>query len=248
MQWDAKLYQQSHGFVAEYGKSLLEFIPEESGFRILDIGCGTGVLTAGLAKRCVEVVGIDASPMMVDAAKAGFPALDLRVMDALSMTFEKPFDVAFSNAVFHWISNQNTLLQNIRDVLKPGGLLICEFGAKGNIHRIQSAYANAAAKLGKPYESSFYFPSAEEYGALLQSFGFVVEHLVEFDRPTKLSGGEKGLYNWIWQFFAGDLGRFSQTEQETLLFEVEFELKGSLWDGDQWVADYRRIQAVAKRG
>lgn len=85
-QWDAALYDKKHDFVAEYGKGLLEFVPENKVQRILDLGCGTGTLTA-------------------------------------------QFDVVFSNAVFHWIKDHDTLLQNVRKVLKPNGWLVCEFGA-----------------------------------------------------------------------------------------------------------------------
>lgn len=58
---------------------------------------------------------------------------DFRVCDALGLPFKNEFDVVFSNAVFHWISDHDTLLKNVHKVLKPQGLLVCEFGAAGNI-------------------------------------------------------------------------------------------------------------------
>ena len=45
MEWNAKLYENSHGFVAEYGKGLLEFVTPDPQQAILDLGCGTGTLT-----------------------------------------------------------------------------------------------------------------------------------------------------------------------------------------------------------
>ena len=50
MKWDSKLYDNKHSFVAEYGKGLLEFVPVDKEQRILDLGCGTGVLTEQLLK------------------------------------------------------------------------------------------------------------------------------------------------------------------------------------------------------
>lgn len=62
------------------------------------------------------------------------------VCDALALPFEKQFDVVLSNAVFHWIVDHNALLNNIHKVLKPNGLLVCEFGANGNIATIENAF------------------------------------------------------------------------------------------------------------
>lgn len=72
-----------------------------------------------------------------------------------------------------------------------------------------------------------------------------VRRILEYDRPTPLSDGEKGLRNWVVQFFTEDLGRFSQEERERILRAMEEGLRSRLWNGDEWVADYRRIQAVA---
>lgn len=49
MQWNSALYDQKHDFVAKYGEGLLAFLPENPAQAILDLGCGTGTLTARLA-------------------------------------------------------------------------------------------------------------------------------------------------------------------------------------------------------
>ena len=45
MEWNSTLYDKKHDFVAEYGKGLLEFVPQNTKQSILDLGCGTGALT-----------------------------------------------------------------------------------------------------------------------------------------------------------------------------------------------------------
>ena len=57
MQWNSTLYDQKHDFVAKYGEGLLTFLPENPAQAILDLGCGTGTLTAQLAARGSRVVG-----------------------------------------------------------------------------------------------------------------------------------------------------------------------------------------------
>ena len=50
-EWNATLYDNKHDFVAEYGKGLLEYIPQNKNQCILDLGCGEGYYTQGLKKH-----------------------------------------------------------------------------------------------------------------------------------------------------------------------------------------------------
>lgn len=136
MDWNAALYRKSHGFVAEYGKNLLACVPEDAGQCILDFGCGTGELTAALARKAGQVIGVDQSAAMIRAAREKYPGPEYHVLDAAGLAVQgwtARFDLVFSNAVFHWIQDQDALLRALHAVLKPGGLLVCEFGAQGNV-------------------------------------------------------------------------------------------------------------------
>lgn len=140
LNWNSQLYDNKHDFVAEYGKGLLEFIPVNSEQTILDLGCGTGTLTVQLGNFGRKVIGVDSSQSMIDKAKEQFGNIEFMLCDALALPFENEFDVVFSNAVFHWISDHDALLKNVRKVLKANGMLVCEFGAKGNIARMENAF------------------------------------------------------------------------------------------------------------
>lgn len=245
MEWNAALYEDKHGFVAEYGKGLLEFVPLDRHQAILDLGCGTGTLTGELAARAGRVVGIDASADMVRAARRRFPHLEFMVADALHLPFENRFDVVFSNAVFHWLTDHDRLLKNIRRALKPHGRLVCEFGAKGNIAAVEDAFARACGEQGLRYESPFTFPEADAFARLLQDNHFTPELVAAYDRPTVLQAGEQALRNWLRQFFADHLQAMGENMQEELLARAEELARPKLWDGRAWVADYRRLRAVA---
>ena len=67
MQWNSTLYDQKHDFVAKYGEGLLTFLPENPAQAILDLGCGTGTLTAQLAARGSRVVALCAGEKDGDA-------------------------------------------------------------------------------------------------------------------------------------------------------------------------------------
>lgn len=248
MQWNSTLYDQKHDFVAKYGEGLLTFLPENPAQAILDLGCGTGTLTAQLAARGSRVVGVDSARTMVERAKAQYPELAFQVCDALSLPFEDEFDVVFSNAVFHWIADHDTLLENVRKALKPGGQLICEFGGAGNIAAVEQAFNRACEELELAVRAPrFNFPTPEEFSARLARHGLAPVQVYDYDRPTPLKDGEQGLANWMRQFFAGQLEALPEQTGQALLARAEELARPQLWDGGHWTADYRRLRAVARK-
>ena len=111
------------------------------------------------------------------------------------------------------------MLHSVYNSLKNNGTLICEFGAKNNISQIETAFKKVIEQMGYSYFSPFFFPSKEEYKSLLNRAGFEVKHIIEYDRPTSLADGEKGLRIWISQFFASDLLKFSDEQKEEILLK-----------------------------
>lgn len=245
MDWNASLYDAQHAFVAEYGKALLEFVPENREQSILDLGCGTGALTARLADMAGRVVGVDSSPNMIETAKEQFPHLAFAVCDALDLPFAHEFDLVFSNAVFHWIHDHDALVKTIHEVLKERGLLVCEFGAWGNIATIEHAFAGACEERGYAYTSKFTFPQVKQFASLLEKHGFIIDRIYEYDRPTVLQGKEQGLSQWVKQFFASELAALPEEAQRGIPDRVAALTRAALWNGEAWIADYRRLRAVA---
>src|SRR5262245_47515749 len=131
-QWDPALYQSSHSFVWERGRGLVELLAPQAGERILDIGCGTGQLTAEIAGAGAHVVGVDNSAAMIEQARANFPELRFEQADVRSLKFDHEFDAVFSNAVLHWVQQADTAAAVMSRALKPGGRMVVEFGGHGN--------------------------------------------------------------------------------------------------------------------
>src|SRR5687768_4195163 len=73
--WDAAAYDERHGYVWQHGAGVVELLAPQPGERILDLGCGTGHLTAKIAEAGASVVGMDSSPGMVEQARANYPEL-----------------------------------------------------------------------------------------------------------------------------------------------------------------------------
>src|SRR3954466_10685547 len=81
-QWDAGLYDDKHAFVWQHGASLVELLAPKPGERVLDLGCGTGHLTARLTEAGAAVVGLDSSGEMLEQARSAYPHLEFIQADA----------------------------------------------------------------------------------------------------------------------------------------------------------------------
>ena len=89
--WNAEQYDAKHAFVYEKAKGLVDLLAPNAGERILDLGCGTGVLTAEIAGRGADVLGVDRSEEMISQARRKLPALKFEVSDARQLRFNAEF-------------------------------------------------------------------------------------------------------------------------------------------------------------
>jgi trans-aconitate 2-methyltransferase len=241
--WDASLYDARHSFVYKAAAGLLELLAPQKGEKILDLGCGTGPLTAQIAESGAQVQGLDASADMIREAQRNFPALDFRVADARTFTVAEPQDAVFSNAVLHWVHPPADAVRAIAAALRPGGRFVAEFGGRGCVARIITAANEALA--GADVKRQWFFPSVGEYTPLLEANGFEVRFATLFDRPTPLDEGSEGLRNWLRMFAGAYFSALDEPRREAAFQAVENRLRNELWQDNRWIADYRRIRFVA---
>jgi len=246
-EWDAGAYDAGHSFVYEAAADLVELLDPSPTDRVLDVGCGTGGLTRQVAESGATVVGIDSAPGMVAEAREADPGLSLVRGDARALPFARSFDAVLSNAVFHWIDadDQDDVLGEVRRVLDPGGRFVAEFGGTGNVSRVVEGVRAALADHGFAAGNPWYFPTVGEYTTRLERHGFEVRSARLFDRPTRLDGGDEGLRNWLDLFGDEFFEGLPPAEREDVLDDVEDRLREDRFDGDAWVADYRRLRFVA---
>lgn len=246
--WDPTLYG-AHGYVHRLAAPLVDLLDPRPGERILDVGCGTGELTRAIAERGARVLGVDASPSMIEQARRAHPGLEFRVADAREMRFDAPFDAVFSNAALHWIRPPEAAAARIREALRPGGRFAAEFGGEGNVRRVLEAAEAAGRALGLELGGLLhanYFPSAAAYGSLLKDAGFELRSLELYDRPTRLEGPE-GLRQWIRMFRPAALERVPAAGREGFFRTMEDLARPALFREDAWHADYRRLRLLARR-
>ncbi len=243
--WDAALYQNKHSFVWRYGANLLELLNPQPGERILDVGCGTGQLTAEIASSGAQVIGLDSSADMLANARKNFPELSFVLADAAGFDFPEPFDAVFSNAALHWVKNAEGAAASMARALRPGGRLVAEFGGKGNIRSIQSAL-RAVLGPSADEQSPWYYPSIAEYSTVLEQHGLEVRNASLFDRPTQLQG-ENGMDEWLRMFMQTYLGQHSSERADEIVHQLVEQLRPRLYRDSIWTVDYRRLRVVANR-
>jgi trans-aconitate 2-methyltransferase len=163
---------------------VLDQLPLSGDERALDVGCGTGHLTAALAARLPrgKVVGADRSSSMLQKAASwlGAHAAPVRLarVDAAALPFNRAFDVVFSTATFHWVRDHAALFRSIVTALKPGGRLKAQCGGGPNLAVLLGrAGALMRTRRFAPYfldwDDPWHFADVESTTRRLDAAGFV---------------------------------------------------------------------------
>ena len=231
-------------FVPTLGAGVLDWLSPQPGERILDLGCGDGQLTAKIAASGAKVVGVDASPAMVEAAQAR--GLDARVCNAESLPFSSEFDAVFSNAALHWVQNQDAMIAGVKRSLKPSGRFVAEMGGHGNIAAIRVALMAVLERHGCAglEDGVNYYPAPGAYTERLESRGFAIEEMQLIPRPTPLP---TGMRTWLTTFRSGVLERVPESLRDTIIDETVALLEPALRDErGNWTGDYIRLRFIAR--
>jgi arsenite methyltransferase len=125
------------------GKALVARLGVRQGHSVLDVGSGTGLLAQHVAQIVGvsgQVVGIDPLALRIEIAQRKTrPNLTFKVGDAYALGEfrDESFDVVYLNAVFHWLPEKVSPLQQFHRVLKPGGRLGITTGSKDHPNTVR---------------------------------------------------------------------------------------------------------------
>jgi len=242
--WTPGSYDAHARFVSDLASGVVEWLQPKNGERILDLGCGDGVLTAGLANAGAVMTGIDTSEEFLRAARGR--GLDVWNIDGQALAYDGKFDAVFSNAALHWMTDGPAVIDGVWRALTPGGRFVAEFGGHGNVAAIVTAMRAIARarRIGDAQAHPWFFPTAAIYRRMLEARGFEVKRINLFPRPTPLP---TGMAEWLKLFRRPFFAQFGRKADLALDETVEL-LRPSLCDGDgNWTADYVRLRVEAVR-
>ncbi len=184
-EWNSSEYHRLSQPQVSWGKKVLSRLQLRGDEFLLDAGCGTGRLTAGLLQALPHgrVVALDVSQNMSRSAREYLqPQFGKRAQvitaDLLDLPFAAVFDGIVSTAAFHWVLDHDRLFRGLFQSLRPGGWLQAQCGGGQNLARLQGRMAVLAespkfAPFLAAFPSPWLYQNAEGAAGALQRAGFV---------------------------------------------------------------------------
>jgi trans-aconitate 2-methyltransferase len=184
MSWQPTQYERFKEERAQPFHDLVALVRPQPGLRILDLGCGTGALTRELhdSLGARETLAVDNSAEMLEKSRGlETPALHFVRRDIETFADERPFDLIFSNAALHWVSDHPALFSRLRRFLEPRGQIAVQMPTNEThlSHRTAAEVASEepfrSALGGHTRQSCVLQP--ELYAELLHDLGFLEQRV-----------------------------------------------------------------------
>lgn len=254
--FDGKKYKEASAHQKDWGTKVITDLSLKGCEKVLDLGCGDGVLTSKIAALLPQgfVLGIDASQSMIDTAQEQRVSnLQFQHSDINKIEFENEFDVVFSNAALHWVKDHNRLMQNVHKALRPEGILRFNFAGDGNCVNFFRVIKEV---MGLPeYRDDFkgfvwpwYMPTSKDYEILVRDSRFR-EFKVWEENADRYFMTASQMVNWIDQpSIVPFLNYIKDTRrQEFRNIVVEKMLIDTNQNDGTYFEAFRRVNVFAKK-
>ncbi|MGO9451396.1 MAG: class I SAM-dependent methyltransferase [Candidatus Binataceae bacterium] len=243
--WEPERYVTNARYVASFADFTLPMLAPRRGEKLLDLGCGDGFVSERLVAAGANVIGVDPSIEMIEAARRR--GLDARVKSVYDLEFDREFDGVFTNSVLHWVLDPDRAAARVFSALKTGGRFVGEFGGHGCCAGTVVATGAVLKRRGIDIASvnPWYYPTADEYRAVLERAGFAVSHIELAPLPVRLATGMEAFIETFCENFFRPLEpedrRIAKTEMIDLIRPAFCDRAGN------WTMDFVRLRFAARR-
>jgi len=232
----------------------VELIRARDVRRVVDLGCGTGRLTAALHRRLrsADTIGIDSSRAMLrEASNHARPGLRFENADITGWEPQERFDVVFSNAALQWVPDHETLFARLAKLVAEGGELAVQMPANFDhpSHKLAAQTAREepfATELGG-YEREAPVLQPEAYAELLHRLGFT-EQSVRLQVYGHVLASAEDVIEWVrGTLFTDYETRMSAARFEEFVTRYRTRLLAALGDQRPYFYAFKRILIWAGR-
>jgi ubiquinone/menaquinone biosynthesis C-methylase UbiE len=123
------------------------------GTRVIDVGCGSGVITAELTKRGLHMVGVDRSSAMLGIARRGAEGAFLHADACALPLLDGTFDAALCLLIIDFVDNPGLLLREVRRVVSPRGRVVVDTFER-SVPTMEPLFAKAGLRIVRQFAES----------------------------------------------------------------------------------------------
>lgn len=239
--WTPEQYERFKDERAQPFWDLVSMVEHRPKMRVVDLGCGTGELTRKLHEHlCAdETMGIDSSEtMLLKSGAFGGNMLHFQQGTIEAFVADKPFDLAFSNAAFHWVNDHPSLFRKLTSFLAADGQIAVQMPSNDD-HPSHVIAAEVAREFGAEPRADFVLP-VERYATLLYDLGFKRQH-VRLQVYGHVLESTRDVVDWVRGALLTDYERRLGNEFPRFLERYTERLIGTLGDQRPFFYTYKRL-------
>jgi len=255
--WDAEVYDKIGTPMRGWAQKVIEDLGLRGHETILDAGCGSGSVTFDLLERLPngKIYALDSSPQMIEqlsksVAERGITNVVAMHAGLTDFALPAQVDVVFSNAVFHWIPDDDGLFGSLYRATKPGGRLRAQCGGHSNIARLMDAtrdverlepYAEHLAGAAEPRK----YRTPDQLREAMERNGWTDVKADLFESPVVFDSVDSAVLYLKTIILQQQAAALPEDLGEPFLRDVIAEVVRR--HGDPFVADYVRLDIWAQR-
>lgn len=254
--WNAEVYERIGKPMRRWAQQVIEDLHLHGGETVLDAGSGSGSVTFDLLEKLPDgkIYALDASAEMIDALsktvrERGIGNVVPIQSSLTDFTLPEPVDCVFSNAVFHWIPDDDALFGSLYRATKPGGRLRAQCGGFGNnAHVLEAVEVVRQRPRFEPHLRGFSdskkYRTPEAATSALEHAGWRDVRANLFAQPVPFDSHEEGALYVQTILLRDHIARLPEADRDAYAMAVVEETV-SRW-GEPYTADYVRLDLWAK--